>query len=61
MNYKKFSRIYSISRISRYQKAANGDKKKAMAMYYANARLARAFQPLISVLTSSAPLATRRL
>lgn len=48
MNYKKFSRIYSISRVSRYQKAANGDKKKAMAMYYANARLARAFQPLIS-------------
>ena len=48
MNYKKFSRIYSISRVSRYQKAANGDKKKAMVMYYANARLAQAFQPLIS-------------
>lgn len=48
MNYKKFSRIYSISRVSRYQKAANGDKKKAMAMYYANARLAQAFLPLIS-------------
>lgn len=48
MNYKKFSRIYSISRVSRYQKAANGNKKKAMAMYYANARLAQAFQPLIS-------------
>ncbi len=48
MNYKKFSRIYSISRVSRYQKAANGNKKKAMAMYYANARMAQAFQPLIS-------------
>ena len=48
MNYKKFSRLYSISRISRYWRAANGDKKKAMAMYYANARLAQAFQPLIS-------------
>ena len=48
MNYKKFSRIHSISRVSRYQKAANGNKKKAMAMYYANARLAQAFQPLIS-------------
>lgn len=48
MNYKKFSRIYSISRVSRYRKAADGDKKKAMAMYYANARLVRAFQPLIS-------------
>ncbi len=48
MNYKKFSRIYSISRVSRYQKAAKGNKKKAMAMYYANARVAQAFQPLIS-------------
>ena len=48
MNYKKFSRIYSISRVSRYQKAANGSKKKAMAMYYANERLAQAFQPLVS-------------
>lgn len=48
MNYKKFSRIYSLSRVSRYQKAANGNKKKAMAMYYANARVAQAFQPLIS-------------
>ena len=36
MNYKKFSRIYSISRVSRYKKAAKGNKKKAMAMYYAN-------------------------
>lgn len=48
MNYKKFTRIYSISRVSRYQKAANGNKKKAMAMYYANARVAQTFQPLIS-------------
>lgn len=48
MNFKKFSRIYSISRVSRYQKAANGNKDKAMAMYYANARIAQAFQPLIS-------------
>jgi len=48
MNYQKFARLYSYSRISRYLKASKGNKKKAQQMYYANARLARAFQPLIS-------------
>jgi len=48
MNYQKFARIYSYSRISRYLKASKGNKKKAQQMYYANARLAQAFQPLIS-------------
>ena len=48
MNYHKFAKIYSYSRISRYLKAAKGNKNKAQAMYYANARLARSFQPLIS-------------
>ena len=48
MNYQKFARLYSYSRISRYLKASNGNKKKAQQMYYANARLAQAFQPLIS-------------
>ena len=48
MNYHKFAKIYSYSRISRYLKAAKGDKKKAQAMYYANACLARSFQPIIS-------------
>ena len=48
MNYQKFARLYSYSRISRYLKASKGNKKKAQQMYYANARLAQAFQPLIS-------------
>lgn len=48
MNYKKFSKTYSYSRTFRYYKAAGKDKKKAKDMYYANCRLARAFQPLIS-------------
>lgn len=48
MNYQKFARLYSYSRISRYLKASKGNKKKAQQMYYANARLAKAFQPLIS-------------
>lgn len=34
MNYHKFAKIYSYSRISRYLKAAKGNKKKAQAMYY---------------------------
>ena len=48
MNYSKFAKIYSYSRISRYLKAAKGDKQKAQALYYANARIARSFQPLLS-------------
>lgn len=48
MNYKKFSKTYSYSRTFRYYKAASKDKKKAKNMYYANCRLAQAFQPLIS-------------
>ena len=48
MNYRKFAKTYSYSRISRYLKAAKGDKQKAQAMYYANARIARSFQPLLS-------------
>lgn len=48
MNYKKFSKTYSYSRIFRYYRAAGKDKQKAKQMYYANGRLARAFQPLIS-------------
>ena len=48
MNYHKFAKTYSYSRISRYLKAAKGNKKKAQEMYYANARIARSFQPLIS-------------
>ena len=48
MNYHKFARLYSYSRISRYLKASKGNKKKAQEMYFTNARIAQAFQPLIS-------------
>lgn len=48
MNNKKFSKLYSYSRVSRYVRAANGDKKKAQRMYYANARIAQSFLPLLS-------------
>jgi hypothetical protein len=48
MNHKNFSKLYSYSRVSRYVKAANGDKQKAQRMYYANARIAQSFQPLLS-------------
>ena len=48
MNHKKFSKLYSNARVSRYVKAANGDRRKAQKMYYANARVAQSFQPLLS-------------
>lgn len=48
MNFKKFSKLYSNARVSRYVKAAKGDKRKAQKMYYANARIAQSFQPLLS-------------
>lgn len=48
MNHKKFSKLYSNARVSRYVKAANGDRRKAQKMYYANALVAKSFQPLLS-------------
>jgi len=48
MNHKKFSKLYSNARVSRFVKAANGDRRKAQKMYYANARVAQSFQPLLS-------------
>lgn len=50
MNYHKFSKLYSYSRVSKYEKAAKGNKKITQEMYYANARMSQAFQPLISFL-----------
>lgn len=47
MNYQQFARLYSFSRVSRYKKAAKGNKEIAQRMYYANMRIAQAFQPLI--------------
>lgn len=48
MKYKKFVRLYSYSRISKYYKAANGDKNKAQMLYFANMKIAQAFHPLLS-------------
>ena len=49
MNYKKFVRYYSYSRVSKYYLAANGDKSKAQMLYYANMKVAQSFHPLLSV------------
>lgn len=48
MKYKKFVRLYSYSRISKYYKAANGDKNKAQMLYFANMKIAQSFHPLLS-------------
>ena len=48
MYHKNFSRLYSYARISRYRKASCNNEDIAQKMYYANARIAQAFQPLIS-------------
>lgn len=49
MNYKKFVRYYSYSRVSKYYLAANGDKSKAQMLYYANMKVAQSFHPLLPV------------
>lgn len=48
MKYKKFVRLYSYSRISKYYKAVNGNKNKAQMLYFANMKIAQAFHPLLS-------------
>lgn len=47
MKYKKFVRLYSYPRVSKYYKAANGNKNKAMMLYYANIKIAQALHPLL--------------
>ncbi len=47
MKYKKFVRLYSYSRVFKYYKATDGNKHKAMQLYYANVRIAQAFHPLL--------------
>lgn len=47
MKYKKFVRLYSYSRVSKYYRATNGSKHKAMMLYYANTRIAQAIHPLL--------------
>ena len=48
MKYKEFVRLYSYSRISKYYRAANGDKNKAQMLYFANMKIAQSFHPLLS-------------
>lgn len=50
MRYKKFIKYYSFSRISKYYKAVNGRKDKAMLLYYGNLKIAQAFHPLLGTL-----------
>lgn len=48
MKYKKAVRLYSNSRIAKYYRATNGDKNKAVMLYFANMKIAQAFHPLLS-------------
>lgn len=48
MKYKKVVRLYSNSRISKYYRATNRNKNKAVMLYYANMKIAQAFHPLLS-------------
>lgn len=47
MKYKNFVRLYSNSRIYKYYKAVGKDKAKAMALYFGNQKISRAFYPLL--------------
>ncbi len=48
MKYKKIVRLYSNSRVAKYYRATNGDKNKAVILYFANMKIAQAFHPLLS-------------
>ena len=48
MKYKKVVRLYSNSRVSKYYRAANRNKSKAVMLYFANMKIAQAFHPLLS-------------
>lgn len=50
MNYKKFRKYYSPSRVLKYYKATGKDKQKTMLLYYGNMRIAQAFHPLLGIL-----------
>lgn len=47
MNYNKFVKYYSYSRVFKYYKAAHGSKTKAMMLYYGNLKIAGAFHLLL--------------
>lgn len=46
MKYKKVVRLYSNSRVSKYYRAVNRNKNKAVMLYFANLKIAQAFHPL---------------
>ena len=48
MKYKKVVRLYSNSRVSKYYRATNRNKNKAVMLYFANLKIAQAFHPLLS-------------
>lgn len=48
MKYKKVVRLYSNSRVSKYYRAVNRNKNKAVMLYFANLKIAQAFHPLLS-------------
>lgn len=48
MKYKKVVRLYSNSRVSKYYRAVNRNKNKAIMLYFANLKIAQAFHPLLS-------------
>ena len=44
MKYKKVVRLYSNSRVAKYYRATNRNKNKAVMLYFANMKIAQAFQ-----------------
>lgn len=48
MEYLEFERILSVKRIQRYKDAANGDTRKAMALYRYNLRLSQEMFTIVS-------------
>ena len=48
MKYKKVVRLYSNSRVSKYFRATNRNKNKAVMLYFANLKIAQAFHSLLS-------------
>ena len=48
MEYLEFERILSAKRMQRYKDAANGDTRKAMALYRYNLRLSQEMFTIVS-------------
>lgn len=50
MNYNKFRKYYSPSRVLKYYKATGKNKQKTIILYYGNMRIAQAFHPLLGIM-----------